>query len=108
MVYCIREKMFVNPTADGKPLDWCAVTKDGKKECGKEAATAFCVRNGFSHGAWTWNGPAATEATDAKGYRNLAKLDTVSLDASNWSGPGKVCNSKQEECKTFYSINCEL
>ena len=108
MVYCIREKMFVNPTVDGKPLDWCAITKDGKKECGKEAASAFCVRNGFSHGAWAWNGPAATETTYAEGYPKPYKVDTVSLDASDSKSPGKVCNSKQEECKTFSSINCEL
>lgn len=102
MVYCIHEKMFVSPQVDGKPLDWCATT-DGKIECGREAARAYCVRNGFSHGAWAWNGPART--ADANGA--AAKLETVSLDASNWSSPGKVCDSKQEECQTFYSINCE-
>jgi hypothetical protein len=106
MVYCIRDMLFVNPRVDGKPLDWCATT-NGKKECGREAARAFCVRNGFSHGAWTWNGPADTQEVDAQGYRRPAKLDTVAVDESNSKGPGKVCNSKQEECKTFYSINCE-
>lgn len=103
MVYCIREKMSVNPQVEGKPLDWCANTADGKKECGREAARAFCVRNSFSHGAWSWNGPAGT--VDADGA--AAKLDTVSLDSSNLNGPGKVCDSKQEECQTFHSINCE-
>lgn len=103
MVYCIREKMFVDPKVDGKPLDWCDITKDGEKECGREAARTFCVRNGFSHGAWSWNGPGVT--VDADGA--TAKLDNVSLDASDPSGSGKVCDSKQGECPTFYSINCE-
>jgi len=101
MIYCIHDKMFVRPTVDGKPLDWCA-TKDGKQECGREAADAFCVRNGFSHGAWSFNGPAVS--TDSNG----AKQDTVALDANKWTAPGKVCDSKKGGCTTFYSINCEM
>lgn len=101
MIYCIHDKMFVSPMVDGKALDWCA-TRDGKTECGKAAADAFCERNGFSHGAWSFKGP--TGSLDSKGN----KQDTVSIDARKRDAPGKVCNSKQGDCQTFVSINCEL
>lgn len=40
--------VFTNPRIGGKRLDWC---KRWGKECGKEAATAFCKRHEFSRAA---------------------------------------------------------
>lgn len=106
-INCIHDKMFIRPKVDGKSLDWCATTKDGKQDCGKAAANAFCIRNGFSHGAWSFNGPFESKVFEGSAY---VGQDTVALDADDGYAPAsklKVCDSKKGDCTTFISINCE-
>lgn len=86
-VNCIREKLFLDPTVEGKLLDWCL---EGDKGCGREAATSFCVKQGFSHGSWSYGGPYLSS------FRDTYQPKT-----------GRVCSSKTGKCQAFSSIFCE-
>jgi hypothetical protein len=87
-VNCIREKLFLDPRVEGKVLDWCL---EGDTKCGREAANDFCIKQGFSHGSWSYGGPYFTALGD----------DTIQPKT------GRVCNSKTEKCQAFSSIFCE-
>lgn len=87
VINCIRSKLFLDPTVNGTLLDWCV---DGDKGCGREAANAFCIKQGFSHGSWSYGGPYVS------GFRDTIQPTT-----------GRVCDSKAEKCQAFSSIFCE-
>lgn len=88
-INCIREKLFIDPRVDGKLLDWC--TEGSDKGCGREAASAFCVSQGFSHGAWSYGGPY-----------------TPSIDEDTFQPKTKrTCSGKTETCQAFSTIWCE-
>jgi len=86
-INCIREKLFVDPSVDGKLLDWCL---EGNTGCGRPAASAFCVSQGFSHGAWAFGGP----------YQ--PSVDAIVLQPKT----GRTCDSQREKCQAFSSIFC--
>jgi len=90
-INCIREKLFVRPTVDGTLLDWCL---EGNTGCGWPAASAFCVSQGFSHGAWAFGGPYEPVGGGAM-------FQTVQPKTN------QTCDSKREKCQAFANISCE-
>ena len=80
----ILEKLFKNPKVKGYALDWC---KYPGKNCGKEAADAFCVMMGFSY-ASDW------EKEPEIGAKNPTYI----------IGTGEIC--KFRRCDSFKYIRC--
>jgi hypothetical protein len=80
----LKSQIFINPGANGYRIDQC---REWEQNCGKPAADAFCVNNGFAYSKHVY--------PDFKPGKTTTRV----------IGSGEICD--QPFCAGFYKIICE-